>query len=304
MSTPSFEERFGLPKKELQVGSIDRATRIRIWNELNKRLWDSLIRVGYTIRDSDTVKMYPLIESYIFCLWSDVIKWEATNIPQRKSQLINQFKFYVLNDKLSWTRFLEFIEKAVVLYLELAEDEENLDEEREACQNYIDSVNRVFIEEACGVRFLGIYLSPIVDEVEVNEIEDALANTDSIVTVKKHLKSALRHLSDRKEPDYNNSIKESISALEALGRLIANKPNATLSQVIEDIEKKTKINAKLKTGMKSLYDWSNDASGVRHANKGDESENFDTAKLALVLCSGIVNYLIVKCDEAGIELKS
>ncbi|WP_020599183.1 AbiJ-NTD4 domain-containing protein [Spirosoma panaciterrae] len=300
MSTPTFEERFGLPKKGLQVNSIDAKTRMRVWNELDQILFYNI----YSSKNNTIgIPRSGMFYDYTYSLWSDLLGWESSTIPATKSGLIPAFKGYLLRKDLPWFDFLKFVEKALTNYLDTLKSYGSGLIEDPAFEKYTQRVNKIFAEESCGYRFLGNYLAPIIDEIELNEVADALARTDSISSVKSHLKNALMLLSDRERPDYNNSVKESISAMEALFRLIAQKPNATLSQVIEDVEKKTGIHTKLKMAIKYLYDWTSDASGVRHAKKGDATENFDSAKLALVTCSGLVNYLLAKSQEAGLTLK-
>ena len=47
--------------------------------------------------------------------------------------------------------------------------------------------------------------------------------------------------------------------------------------------------------MKKLYKFSNDSSGVRHSYaEGKTQVGFDEAKFMVVVCSAIVNYLIMR----------
>lgn len=64
-------------------------------------------------------------------------------------------------------------------------------------------------------------------------LEEAL-NDDDCPVVKTHLRRALELLSDRENPDYRNSIKEPISAVESLSKVIAEKSNASLSKALEE----------------------------------------------------------------------
>ncbi len=75
-----------------------------------------------------------------------------------------------------------------------------------------NEVNIVLEEEMSGYRFVDNYIAPIIDEVEIKEVEEALECR--YTPVKRHLSNALELLSDRENPDYQNSIKESITAVE------------------------------------------------------------------------------------------
>lgn len=63
---------------------------------------------------------------------------------------------------------------------------------------------------------MGVRLWFVTNEREVELVETALQDSrfNSVTT---HLKTALRLLADREKPDYRNSVKESISAVEAMG---------------------------------------------------------------------------------------
>jgi len=57
---------------------------------------------------------------------------------------------------------------------------------------------------------------------------DYLSDSVEVVNSITDLSRALELLSDRKQPDYRNSIKESISAVEATCQVFASKSRATL----------------------------------------------------------------------------
>jgi hypothetical protein len=63
-----------------------------------------------------------------------------------------------------------------------------------------------------------IVIQPITDETELSEVSEAISH-GPYAAVSTHFNTALSLLADRESPDYRNSIKESISAVEALCRL-------------------------------------------------------------------------------------
>jgi hypothetical protein len=100
-----------------------------------------------------------------------------------------------------------------------------------------------------------------------------------------HLHNALNHLSGRQTPDYANSIKESISAVESTCRAIAGKSGATLGNAIKTLEAGVvTIHPALQKAWGSLYGYTNDAEGVRHAaNIGPGSDVEDAIYFPSVL---------------------
>src|SRR5205823_3273648 len=76
--------------------------------------------------------------------------------------------------------------------------------------------NSALEHEVAGYRIVNERVVQITSEEEVDEIEEAFSNSEQWKSVNLHLRTALGMLADRKSPDYRNSIKESISAVEAL----------------------------------------------------------------------------------------
>lgn len=155
--------------------------------------------------------------------------------------------------------------------------------------NVFGTLNNVFEKEFVGYRFVDGYVVRITSEVEINNIEAALAVKRNKVS--EHLEKALLLLSDRESPDYENSIKESISAVEAMCNDITGK-KSTLGEALKLLKKENYIHPSLEAAFEKLYGYTCDASGIRHAGQiGGKNATFEEAKFMLVGCSGFVNYL-------------
>jgi len=127
------------------------------------------------------------------------------------------------------------------------------------------------------------------------EVQAALKSSDKFSSVKTHLTRALELYSDRKTPDYRNSIKESISSVESLARIIIANDNATLGQALKEIEKKHQIPAALKAAFSSLYGYTSEEGGIRHSLlENGVTVDIEEARFMLIACSAFVNYLISK----------
>lgn len=153
-------------------------------------------------------------------------------------------------------------------------------------------INSLFEEEYVGYRFLNGKIIPITDKTELDSIQEALSTPFSQTT--EHLDKALKFLSDRQAPDYANSIKESISAVEAICSIILGKSD-TLSAALKKLEQNNVIiHPVLKIAFDKLFAYTSDAKGIRHAGNLDGPDaTFDEAKFMLVSCSAFVNYLKV-----------
>jgi hypothetical protein len=160
--------------------------------------------------------------------------------------------------------------------------------------------NHVLEREAAGYRFVRGVLSPIVSEKEIASIETATSYADRFKPVTAHLSTSLQHLSDRIFPDFRNSIKESISAVEAACQIIMEDPRATLGQAVKKLEDSgVKLHPAFEGALQKMYGYTSDAEGIRHALLGESTLDSDDARFMLVSCSAFVNYLKAKSSKSS-----
>ena len=167
--------------------------------------------------------------------------------------------------------------------------------EKEKISNFKNDVNKIFLEENIGYRIINNQVVDITNEEEINEIEKAM---DSIFdSVNNHFEKALSFYSDRKNPDYKNSIKESISAVESMCCIICGK-KVELGKDLGKLEMNgIYIHGAMKNGFQALYGYASDESGIRHGGIEDKEVTEEDAKFMLVTCSAFVNYLKVKFEK-------
>ena len=100
--------------------------------------------------------------------------------------------------------------------------------------------------------------------------------------------------------DYRNSIKESISAVEAVCREMTGKNN--LGDALNELEKTGVVIPKvMKIGFDKLYGYTNNKeTGIRHAlmdNEGTYIPSSSEAIFMIVSCSAFINYLYAKKSQ-------
>lgn len=184
-------------------------------------------------------------------------------------------------DGLKWYKIYDFIEKSlyVVTY-----DERLLNE-----------YNRIMEEESVLYRIIKKQVVPIIDKNQINSIEKAVCS--EFDSVNKHLSSAIEYLSSRKEHKYENSIKESISAIESLCSIITktNGKSATLGNMLDLLEKEgIYIHKALIEAYKKIYGYASDEGGIRHGSGIEKDAKLEDARYMLVSCSAFINYIIDK----------
>ena len=107
---------------------------------------------------------------------------------------------------------------------------------------------------------------------------------------------------DRQKPDYENSIKESISAVEAICCIITGETGsqATLGKTLKRLEDHgVTIHPSMGQAFSKLYGYTSDADGIRHGGIDFTNAPAEDAKYMLLSCSAFVNYLIEKYSKMG-----
>lgn len=151
--------------------------------------------------------------------------------------------------------------------------------------------NKMFERENSAYRFVNGQLVEITSQHEIEEIERTFEHEDRYIHVKEHLNQALVLLSKRENPDYRNSIKESISAVESLVGLVVGQ-KGPLGQLLKLLEKKGLLPAPLKNAYSSIYGYTCDGDGIRHALTNESKLSYAEARYMLISCSAFINYII------------
>lgn len=279
----TFSERMGYknPRTVIQSESMDDSLMTALWNViydlffrsfLEKRNYSQAIGFGQTFR----------------LLWINFYEFNIDEIPMRSSECVNFIKDYFFDSQ--WYEVYDFIE-FLIAYCS------NEDE----VENFINILNRILEEELSGYRVISKKIAPIISKPEVMSIESALQINE---TVSCHINESLKLLSDKAKPDFRNSIKESISSVEAIARLITGNPKSELGTALTEIEKagKLQIHGALKRGFSSLYGWTSSDQGIRHSLVDTPSLSQEDAVYMLVACSAFVNYLYAKTLKVGLKL--
>ena len=274
-----FSQRIGKKsiKTVFQIESIDQDLKVRLWNiffiYLHKKTYAS---TGSSSRSS----LYLSLWKEFFNLPIDEIKGNRYNDVD--DILMKQYikEWY---EKSEWYDVFDFLEFLIGLDDYTFSDDFSID------------INEVLRLEVSAYRIIDNHVVEINAENEIKEIEDAIEVTDKMKSVNTHLTTALDMISDRNNPDYRNSIKESISAVEAYCKIITGNDKATLGKALAVIENTHKIHGSLKTAFTALYGYTSDSGGIRHAIiEGDTIIHFEEAKFMLVSCSSFINYLALK----------
>lgn len=279
-----FSQRKGFKpiKSVMQVDSMDSELRNGLWNVLTEFYWNRVANI-------EGITFYEKVDILLKRLWHSYFKRPIDTLSDRWPDTRKKIRDYFFNCE--WYDVYDFIEFIANNY-----------PNNEINQRFMNFCNSVLKRELSAYHFIGGKITQITSKAEVSEIEEALESSKPFGGIHAHLKRALSLFSDRKSPDYRNSIKESISAVESVCKLITKEETATLGQALKKIEDKVGLHPALKNAFSSLYGYASDAEGIRHALLNESNLSFEDAKFMLVSCSAFVNYLIGKALKAGIKI--
>ncbi|HVT85714.1 MAG TPA: hypothetical protein VHD35_10960 [Chitinophagaceae bacterium] len=285
-----FSQRIGVTpvSKPIQLNHIDQELKNGLWNILDAYIFSN-------IKDEHSyMHNMNLAKYFANSLWHNFFKNPIDSVPSYFPDTISQIRRWFFNAE--WHEVYDFIEYVVGLI-----SDKRFDLDISTIKN---SFNNILEREFSGYRFIKGHLSPITNKSEIDNLEFAIKQTESFSPLKGcnfHLQSALEKLSDKKNPDYRNSIKESILAVESIVKSISNNAKDSLGGALDKIKGKIKLHPALEKGLKQIYGYTSDDSGIRHALMDEPSCDFDDAKFMLISCSAFINYLIAKSERVGIK---
>jgi len=284
-----FSERFGYKpiRTVLQIEEMDDELRNSLWNLVCERYF-----ARYVERDTMSGRLYATdnLRQLVHLIWRDLFKQPTDTSGATWSSVYDQLRDHLLTT--TWNGVYDFVE---FLPNNFPDDPYHTN------TGFVAECNQIFQRELSGWRFSGTTLVKITSEEELSAIDEAGDLPASMRVVGEHLEGALRLLSDRKKPDYRNSIKEAISAVEGFCSLLAGQDKADLDAALRVLEKRIKLHGALKKAFNSLYGYTSDANGIRHALLDEANLTFDEAKFMLVSCSAFINYL--KGAASGVGMK-
>ena len=277
--TLNFSQRYGYePVRDvIQLESMDAPLRNGLWSLLKIFVWDKPLPLHGTDLCKLSDDRNKAINTLCVFLWTDYFKQPLDELVNYWDGVLEKLRAHFFDG--SWHTAYKFIEFVANHYSDHRFKEE-----------FTDACNQILEREMAGYRFVNGLVTPITDTQELASIEEAIKTTPG--PVGQHLQQALGLFSDRTDPDYRNSIKESISAVESLLVKTASADNSTFGQLLNRLENERGLHPALKAAFGSLYGYTSDESGVRHALTEDgRTVDFHEAKFMLVVCSAFVNFI-------------
>lgn len=272
-----FSEKYGYtPEKAIQYKTVSNELRNRIWN----LFYQHEIKAGglASKRLSQAVSGAQTLEEKIADRMGLLIDSTAKNHPSA----VEQLKSNILRFS-PWFEIYDFIE----IHLSFLDDDERM----QRAEQY----NNILEQEKAGYRIVSGEVAPITNESEIQSIEQAASTPYQ--SVNQHIQKALALYASIKSPDYENSVKESISAVEAMCCIITGTSGgqATLGATIKKLKDNgVHIHSAMERAFLALYGYTSDETGIRHGGIDFQCVPAEDAKYMLVSCSAFVSYLMEK----------
>ena len=280
-----FSQRTGVRplNKLIQRESIDVDLRNALWSSFH----DTFVQAYWHDAGDHAIPYYPYrdeLSRWLYLLWTQFYK-KPSDTRSKFETAIHQIRGDFFEAEWHWVfDFLEFSAKHA----------------SELGPLLIGHINVELERENSAYRFVGTEIVEITDQTEITSIEEALSGPKG---ARIHFERAIDLLSDRRAPDFRNSIKESISAVETICRMIANSRTDTLGDALKKISAKTPMHPAFEQALLRLYGFTSDEGGIRHSLMDEPSLGYADAKFMLVLCSGFTNFLLARCAETGVKSK-
>jgi hypothetical protein len=289
----SFSERYGYKTpKTLELEGLSDELRARIWNWFQKTYED----IGNFLRERGVgaARQAKVIES----IWDGFFHGDIQELRRNYSGIysggVHYYSIESIRErfyKIDWNMVYDFVEYVLNQCLLFNAAMRN---------NSAKLLNEILEEEKAGYRVICCndiwYVTPIISPQEIEEIEKASNLSGPYQSVATLIAAAVGHYRKRPQAEYEDSLKDSILALEALVKIMVSSEGA-FSQLIKEIE----IHPALKEALEKLYGWASNIDKVRHAKGEIPQEKVPIysvgeaeARLALVLASALTNYLISK----------
>lgn len=269
-----FSDRVGAthPRRDFQIQDMDQSLRNGLWNwtcwvlgtESSSRndYWYKAARSGmwdefFHLRVDDVRASSDYVRGAVKKWWNEA-PWHA----------VYNFVEYMLNNG---NRFRDYGDRR---------------------SDSAARLNYYLERELSGYRAINGQLVPVTSDLEVKEIQRAASTVCGFEGVAKHIDTALKLLALKPEPDKRNSIKESISAVEAAVKLLSGEKSGGIDKAVALLAAKAGLHPAFKDALKKLYGYTSDEQGIRHPILESADISFAEAKFMLVACSAFANLLI------------
>lgn len=272
----TFSRRYKYNVKDIQLECASNVLKRRIVAAFYKQEFDTYDTIDWTNYTTG-------IEDMMIQMG---VPYEFPKNEIYKKKNAEALQSYILDEKKPWYIIFDFIER----YLKICDDA--------TFDKMQAEFNAILEDEVSAYRILDGLVVPITNKSEMGSISDAMNTPFEACNI--HIAKALELFANREKPDYENSIKESISAVESICSEITGieGAQATLGKTIKKLKDAgMHIHPAMENAFTSLYGYTSDEGGIRHGSIDFVEAPSEDAKFMLITCSAFVNYLVEKWSK-------
>jgi hypothetical protein len=211
-----FSQRIGArPPFKSGLEEASQGLRVAVWNGLHNILVPVASERALTARARAKE------------LWRH-LGWPTDEVPHSVYDIRNHLKTYWF--ECAWEDFFDLVEFGVQMIAPEFDDHSRA--------GWFDLNNDLLEGQGCAYRFIAEELAPVTNPNPTEMASVGSAADCSIDSVGKHIRAALSQLPPAPSPSPRNSVKESISAVEAALKHLTGEPTATLGEALKLFETK------------------------------------------------------------------
>lgn len=271
----------GKGKRNIVLGDAPRRTRIGFIKGI---LGDFVAdKSGYSRNCKEPLDITDVHQRFIALIRDEADPWDYDQ-QSAWGALTHHLK------ECGWAEFYDFIELLGAVLIQKEAD--GPFDDPEYFKNYQAKVNALFLEDGIGWS--------LNDKSELyRQVPKALAKrvaasesmlSDRFETARIHYQKAVNYL--HQHPiDEANSIKEIVSALESVSKVLLPKAK-TLGDAVKLLRKDERFSSHLIDALEKLYIFSNATPLVRHGHAKAGKPSLQEAELALFVGAAFIRYLI------------
>ena len=260
-------------------------------NDCNKttrtRLWQAFAKQFVLTKNNNSIQ-YDIVEDTL-SYFGQEYKMEYNPFDHKDN--VNKLNQYIINCE--WYKVYDFIEFVLAKSINTKE------------HIYLnEEFNLILEDEKTGYHIISGLVASITNPIEIIEIEKAMDICPEHVSIS--IRKAIKLFSDKNKPDYNNAIKEMITAVEALCCTIVKDEGIDNADTLGKAINKFKecgiaLHEKLISSIKDLYKYTCNEDGKRHGGTTFVESDVEDARFMIVTCSAILNLLMVKWEKSKEE---
>lgn len=220
-----FSERKGIKhfSEIVQVDSLNERTRNKIYSVISEKFDGLYINYSNDLRGT-----------FVEYLYKELFSKTERDIPiwgndYNYSEVFNTI--YAIIIEYDYTDVFTFIE-GIIQFFGITDKATYYNYNYKT--EFIEAISNVFKTENVNYKIINNKITDIVDEQQINSIEETLNNPYKEVS--GHYAKAIEQLYSTK--DFDNSIKESISSVEAMCQILTKNNKATLGDTLKLLKDK------------------------------------------------------------------